>query len=169
MARRFGLGHVQRIRAEAFGLPGQRTFRLSVESGPCQAYLWVEREQLEALSLAINELLGLVRSGVGRSGGNPPEEGAYQLGCKEGQLALGYDERRELLCIGADAAGGGGGLQVEAVSLLVDREQLEGLDREIQEILASGRPRCPLCHLPINLGETHVCPRSNGHLGNLLE
>jgi|DewCreStandDraft_1066081.scaffolds.fasta_scaffold00433_20 uncharacterized repeat protein (TIGR03847 family) len=169
MARRFGLGHVQRIRAEAFGLPGQRTFRLSVESGPCQAYLWVEREQLEALSLAINELLGLVRSGVGRSGGNPPEEGVYQIEFKVGQLAIGYDERRDLFVIAADAAEDEEGLQVEAVSLLVDREQLEGLDREIQEILASGRPRCPLCHLPINLGETHVCPRSNGHLGNLLE
>lgn len=169
MARRFGLGHVNRIRAEAFGLPGRRSFRLTVESGLCQAFLWVEREQLEALSLAINELLGLVRSGLGRSGGHPPEEGVYRIEFKVGQLAIGYDERRDLFVIAADAAEDEEGLQVRAVSLLVDRGQLEGLDQEIQEILAAGRPRCPLCHLPINPGEAHVCPRSNGHLGDLVE
>jgi hypothetical protein len=36
------------------------------------------------------------------------------------------------------------------------------LCRKIAEVIAGGRPICPLCGAPIE-ASGHVCPRSNGH------
>ena len=32
------------------------------------------------------------------------------------------------------------------------------------EVVAAGRPRCPLCHTPLSApGMPHFCPPTNGH------
>jgi hypothetical protein len=36
------------------------------------------------------------------------------------------------------------------------------LSARIMEVVAAGRPLCPLCGAPIE--GTHVCPASNGHV-----
>ena len=46
------------MQAQAIGEPGHRTFRLMVESSDGRAAaLWVEKEQLQALGLAVEQLL----------------------------------------------------------------------------------------------------------------
>jgi hypothetical protein len=43
-----------------------------------------------------------------------------------------------------------------------NREQMQALSRQALDVVAAGRPRCPLCNTPLT-GPTHWCPRSNGH------
>ena len=50
-------GRAELLEPEAIGEPGQRTFRLRVLSGSEAASLWLEKEQLVALTLAIRQLL----------------------------------------------------------------------------------------------------------------
>ena len=52
-------GVARGIDAQAFGQPGQRTFRLRIVGAEGQAAsLWMEKEQMQALSLAIKQMLG---------------------------------------------------------------------------------------------------------------
>ena len=50
-------GHADVLEPEVTGEPGQRTFRVLVMSGRESAALWLEKEQLAALALAIRQLL----------------------------------------------------------------------------------------------------------------
>ena len=64
-------GPATRLQAQAIGEPGHRTFRLLIESDDGRAAaLWVEKEQLQALGLAIEQLLAEFqgRGQRGRSG-----------------------------------------------------------------------------------------------------
>ena len=53
------LGLATAVDAQAFGQPGQRTFRLRLlgEAGE-SASLWMEKEQMQALSMALKQMLG---------------------------------------------------------------------------------------------------------------
>ena len=48
---------VSRLRAEAFGEPGNRTFRIQVDSSSSTASIWIEKEQLFQLALAIQQMM----------------------------------------------------------------------------------------------------------------
>src|SRR5947208_16322840 len=50
-------GPVVRIEADAVGPPGRRAFRLLAVRTDASAWLWVEREQLQALAMLIEQLL----------------------------------------------------------------------------------------------------------------
>ena len=50
----------------------------------------------------------------------------------------------------------------QALRCQANREQMQALSRQALEVVAAGRPRCPLCNTPLT-GPTHWCPRSNGH------
>ncbi len=46
------------IDAQTFGQPGQRTFRLRIVGSAGQsASLWMEKEQMQALSLALKQMM----------------------------------------------------------------------------------------------------------------
>ncbi len=91
-------GRVDRLEAEAIGEPGQRTFRLRVSSAQRTASLWLEKEQLQALALALMRLL--VQMGqpefIPAAGALPnplapfPDEASLDL--KVGRLGLGLDQ-----------------------------------------------------------------------------
>jgi uncharacterized repeat protein (TIGR03847 family) len=170
-------GPVSRIEADAVGPPGRRAFRLLAIRADASAWLWVEREQLQALAMLIEQLLtGLPAldlraagprqaSGTGQrdsDAGSPPD-----VEFKVGQLALGYDEAQRLYLILAhdiesDADG------PARFSCQVTRPQLRTLAETIVPLLAAGRPRCPACEAPLGAGK-HVCPRSNGHAARAAE
>ena len=38
-----------------------------------------------------------------------------------------------------------------------------GLVRSIVDVVAAGRPRCPLCSRPMEADGQHFCPGSDGH------
>ena len=61
------LGIASYLKAEAIGEPGQRTFRLVVEAENGSAFIWVEKEQLSALGLAIKRFGEELGGSVGSS------------------------------------------------------------------------------------------------------
>jgi uncharacterized repeat protein (TIGR03847 family) len=161
----FGL--IVRIEAQSFGEPGQRTFRIWAASSDRAASLWLEKEQLVALRAAVDELLEAIGENAATTasapgGGTPPADAAAEVDIHVGSLALGYDQQTDLLRI---YAGPVGGFQSDppAFSCLLTRPQMQQIRDQIEDILRSGRPLCPLCHEPID-PSGHACVRQNGHL-----
>src|SRR5215469_6346882 len=93
----YAFGPATRLQAQAIGEPGHRTFRLLVESDDGRAAaLWVEKEQLQALGLAVEQLLAEFQGkSMGRPAKQPPIETFPPnptVDFKVGRLALGQDE-----------------------------------------------------------------------------
>lgn len=97
---------VVRVEAEAIGEPGQRRFRLVVSTQLHAAILWMEKQQLQALGVAFEQILtqlegaGVVANLLPVTDNQPerpvilaPDE--YQVG----RLAVGFDEARNLVTI----------------------------------------------------------------------
>ena len=72
------LGAARSIEAESFGQPGQRTFRLRVMSGHEAASLWLEKEHLIRLTLAIRQLLEQTAERDETEEAPPPAAGAFR-------------------------------------------------------------------------------------------
>jgi uncharacterized repeat protein (TIGR03847 family) len=157
------------IDAEAIGEPGNRTFHIVVSSGHEVASLWLEKEQLQAVGLAIRRQLASQRRSAPASDPNdvptlentplPPPTIDFHVG----QLALGFDPDRETFIIQADEVASQSQDQY-TFSCQITREQARALAGRIEAVVSAGRPLCPLCNAPINPGERHVCPRANGHV-----
>src|SRR5450756_83310 len=56
----YNMGRVDWIGAESVGVPGQRTFRLLANNSTMSAQLWLEKEELDALTKAIARMLCLL-------------------------------------------------------------------------------------------------------------
>jgi uncharacterized repeat protein (TIGR03847 family) len=171
-------GPATRLQAQAIGEPGHRTFRIMVESDDGRAAaLWVEKEQLQALGLAVEQLLAEFQGrGQAKLPRQPPVETFPPnptVDFKVGRLALGQDESeletgpRYVLLV-YDLEGSTSEEedpnQPATFACRATREQLRLLSRNIAEVVAAGRPRCPLCGEPIDSpNKPHGCVRANGH------
>lgn len=163
---RHDFGLVNRLSAQAFGQPGQRTFRVLAANEREAAALWLEKGELAALGSAIEGQLGRLRASRRLPRPSAPDpaaafEGEPAVDFHVGQLALGFDEREGLFVLLAYTAE-----DVEqdrpSFSCQATPRQFQALAEEIARVVASGRPICPLCHLPID-ATGHVCVKSNGH------
>ena len=156
--------NVTRLRPEAVGEPGKRTFRILVDSGSSSAVLWLEKEQLFHLALANEQLLATLPEGHGGSEMPPVEHevpGLTKLEFKVSKLVLGHDGDTGLFIIDAhdvedeeDA--------LATVRLWASKGQIKEFAEEAIRVCAAGRPLCPLCGRPID-PTGHPCPRLNGH------
>jgi uncharacterized repeat protein (TIGR03847 family) len=172
LARRHGdFGPVTRLLADAVGRPGQRAFRVLIEGEQGSACLWVERGQLEALAMLIEQLLTgwpatQVRSAAAseqeRSSGATSFPAKPDVEFRVGQLALGFEERSSLYVLLAHTVDSDAGEEAD-FTCLATRAQLRALSEGIPTLLAAGRPRCPTCEQPLGTGQ-HRCPRANGHV-----
>jgi uncharacterized repeat protein (TIGR03847 family) len=174
-------GPATRLQAQALGEPGQRTFRLLVESDDGgAAVLWLEKEQLQALGLAVEQLLAELQgrlASAARTVSQPPQESFPDqpaVDIKVGRLALGQDEseletgpRYVLLAYDLETMNPEESEEPSSpptFAVRATRDQLRALSRNIAEVVAAGRPRCPLCGEPVQqLGQPHGCVRANGH------
>jgi len=158
------LGEVDEIDAESIGPPGQRTFRLLLERGGTTVSLWLEKEQLQALGLVIEQHLarlsteqreGAILTLAARFPSQP------SIDFKVGRMAVGYEEneRKFVLTASNQTAEGEEDRSVACSAPIV---QMVTLATKVAEIVAAGRPRCPLCGAPID--GTHICPLSNGRV-----
>lgn len=178
MADDFGL--VDRVQADAVGVPGQRRFRLRARRGAEFALLWVEREQVQALGIALEQLLAQVQV-QRRERPVTADPGAAQddfpptptVEFTVGRIGLGYDEEHDLVVLeltdieqnlaeepgdepeqsSADAS----------LALRFNRQQAVTLKEQCEATLSAGRPRCPLCGAPMGPEGAHFCIRANGH------
>src|SRR6266487_1487041 len=181
MSRDMGL--VEIVGVEAIGQAGQRRFRLFALVRDISVALWMEKEQLNNLSIALDRILAQLTEGrilrtEAQASPQPPPEGApanfpakptYEF--QVGQLRISYDERRNLLVLisvpmeivmepGQDP-------QVilredNSLSFRFTLQQAHYLTSSITILVSRGRPVCPLCKLPLD-GGPHACVKQNGH------
>ena len=79
-------GPAARLQAQAIGDPGQRTFRILIESQDGRAAaLWLEKEQLQALGLAVEQLLAELQGRMATSGRAPGQPS--QFGVRAGPVS----------------------------------------------------------------------------------
>lgn len=153
---------VSRLGAEAFGEPGKRTFRIYVESEGGDASVWIEKEHLLQLALAIQQMAANADRDAPPP--SPPTEletpGYSSVEMRVAKLALGHDARRGMFVIDVHDAE-----DVEDDATLrvwTDPRTLERFSEEALRVCAAGRPLCPLCGRAMDAGG-HMCPRVNGH------
>src|ERR1700722_5104037 len=98
------LGPINILGADAVGEPGQRRFRLYAQAGTRSVIMWMEKEQLNTLSLALDRAMAQITDGnmlrtIAQVG--PKEEfegmpanfpGRPTFEFQVGQIRIGYDE-----------------------------------------------------------------------------
>ena len=157
--------NVKSLRSEALGEPGQRTFRILVDGGEDFAILWLEKEQLFELALAINQLTATLPDvpsapTAGLEEMAAPREAAT-LEFKVGKLVLSREGASGKIVIDAHDVESGED-DPPTVRVWGDRAQTKAFSEEAIRVCAAGRPLCPLCNAPMD-PKGHKCPRTNGH------
>ena len=161
------LGSLTSVQAETYGEPGQRTFRLVLQSGAARCYVWVEKEQLFQLGRFLQKSVQSL-SAEDRERHNEPGEPPWtgsetSVEFKAGQLLLNYDSAANSFYLQAlENEEDQPQDEVSSVSCWITVSQAGPLADESLTICAAGRPLCFLCSMPIN-PDGHVCPRANGH------
>lgn len=161
------LGLASRLHAEALGKPGERRFRIQAEGPGGSAVVWLEKEELRRLALAVAHLLELLSEAPpGRETQSSPAAGPALSGdpleFQAASWTLGYDEGHDALeFLAYDQEQGSG---QPALRFWATRDQGRALSEEALKVYAAGRPVCALCGAPLDTGVTHVCPRANGHV-----
>jgi uncharacterized repeat protein (TIGR03847 family) len=178
------LGPVSVLGADAVGQPGQRRFRLFAQSTRGSVIMWMEKGQLNNLSLALDRFLAQLTEGQvlrieARAGSPPVPEGmpddfpvpaTYDF--QVGEMKLGYDERHDIfvlsatpldIVLGPDERPQLLMREEEAVSFSFTQDDARQLTSLINAVVSRGRPVCPLCGAPLEDGP-HACLKQNGHL-----
>lgn len=178
------LGRALLLGAASIGRPGQRRFCLYVESRRGTAVMWMEKEQLDRLSFALDKALAQVTQGqilrteaqAGERVAPPampedfPRSPEYDF--REAQIGLTFDPHNDLFALTVapvDIILNAGEepqalvREEDAVSFAFTQEQAHALTTTINALLSTGgRPACPLCGAPLD-GGPHACVRQNGH------
>ncbi|HEY8744023.1 MAG TPA: DUF3090 family protein [Chloroflexota bacterium] len=165
----FGLA--TRLEADALGEPGNRTFRLLVRSGSSSALIWIEKAELVALAVTLEQVLVQVAPAEVAAAEIAPRPGPVQdfplnptVEFRVGQLQLGHDAMNEQFQLFAtDVEQMDQNQPVATLSLRMHYQMAGKLCQQIAALAASGRPLCPLCGQPMGPGP-HSCPLSNGHI-----
>lgn len=164
-------GVATRLDADALGEPGQRTFRLLVRSGSSSALIWIEKQELVALAIAMEQVLEQVAPGEVAGAETVLRAGPVQdfplnptLEFRVGQLQLGHDSVNEQFdLIASDVEQMEDGPPLPTLSVRLPYRLAGSLCQQVSALSAAGRPLCPLCGQPMG-PELHSCPLSNGHI-----
>jgi len=156
------LGTARGVDARAFGKPGERTFQLRIMGATEEtAALWLEKQQLQALSLALSQVLA-------QTGGEdtpatdlsffpePPDADLHV-----GRMAVGYDPADKTVVIQAHDLASDEDGDPDVIARITSANVAQ-LSTRLKQMIAGGRPTCPLCSVPLS-SSGHTCIRSNGH------
>lgn len=184
MARRiYDLGSPDRFVAGTVGSPGNRTFFLQGIRGQTVVSVALEKVQVQVLAERLVALLAEVRGGSETlptlAPGAPDREPLAEPlveSFRVGTLTIGWDASRGEVLVEARAQVGDA--EDEAAAIELDDDDPTGPDlvrvrlqpqaalafaERSLEIVAAGRPPCPLCGQPLDPGG-HLCPRRNGYV-----
>jgi len=157
-------GVARGIDAQAFGQPGQRTFRLRIVGGDAEsASIWLEKEQLQALSLALKQMM----SQLEYSAEPPPADvGEFPVVAghdfRVGRMGMGFHASDRTVVLYAFELGADEDEEEPTLRVRLTQEQCASLGVQLDDVIAGGRPVCPLCGLAMEQSG-HSCVRSNGH------
>ncbi|MBA3415511.1 MAG: DUF3090 family protein [Chloroflexia bacterium] len=161
----------QRVRVEAIGQPGQRRFRMLVVVGGETHVAWMEKQQLQALGLALEQMLAqLPEAGPLLGSAAIPVEfdTDTRRQFRVGRMELGYEERSDRIVIIAHDVGDAGDDDDDddddppTLTCAISRDQAREISADAAAVVAAGRPRCTMCGAPMGPGP-HACPQQNGH------
>jgi len=157
-------GTARGIDAQTFGQPGQRTFRLRVlGSGGEAGSMWIEKEQLQALSMALKQMMSQLEYNQQPP---PADVGDFPVVAdhdfRVGRMGMGFSGADRTVVLFAFELGADEDDEEPTLRVRLTQEQCASLGEQIDEIIAGGRPTCPLCGLPMDAGG-HACIRTNGH------
>jgi uncharacterized repeat protein (TIGR03847 family) len=165
--------------AGTVGPPGQRVFYLQARGDGLVVSLRLEKQQVAALA---DYLAGMLDDLPGFDDDDVPT--ALELiepvvaEWVVGQLGVAWDETADRVVLVAeeatmetseddddefdddedeDRSGSGASARFQ-----LTRPQVAAFVTHARELVAAGRPPCPLCGGPLD-PEGHVCPRTNGH------
>jgi uncharacterized repeat protein (TIGR03847 family) len=160
----------ERIQVEAVGEPGSRRFRLlSIVNGQTYA-VWMEKQQVQALGLALEQMLERLPE-AGPALPDHPGLAEFDRETRKqfrvGRMELGYDESEDRIVVVAHDLNSQDDADA-AFACRMTREQARDLSAEAAAVVAAGRPRCTMCGEPMD-PEGHVCPQQNGHFRHDLE
>jgi uncharacterized repeat protein (TIGR03847 family) len=165
----YDLNPVVYITADAVGPPGQRVFYLQASQGDTLVTLVLEKEQVQALAISVEQMLEELEKRRPQSAGEIELISQYDLVLREpiepafrvGQLGLGYDEEADLLIVVAQELTDDSE-EMSVARFWATRAQMKALSEHSLNVVQAGRPTCPLCGQPMD-PEGHFCPRRNGH------
>jgi uncharacterized repeat protein (TIGR03847 family) len=160
----FEFGIARGIDAQTFGQPGERTFRLRIVGADAQTgSIWLEKEQLQALSLALKQMLAQLEYEH-----EPPtaDVGEFPVSAdhdfRAGRLGMGFHPPDRTVVLYTYELGSPEDAEEPTLRVRLTQEQSASLTVTLDDIIAGGRPVCPLCGAPMD-SAGHACIRSNGH------
>ena len=163
----YELTNITHLIAEAFGEPGDRTFRISAKTDSHLVYIWVEKEHLIQLSLLVFQLSEKLSSNQL----NPTDEYIEDhkaepaiIEFRVGKIALEFNPETELFMIEAIQDDESNVTSPIHIQSKIRPEIIIRFAKNALEICAAGRPSCNLCLTPIDKDDQHRCPKLNGHL-----
>jgi uncharacterized repeat protein (TIGR03847 family) len=172
----------------AVGRPGHRTFYLQARRGDVLVTVGLEKAQVAVVGDRIGALLEAVRRAGLAGAPERPERGSKQLSTppsgadapsleepvdeafRVGTITLGWNPEDRVVVVEAreeveseeedevddDAAEG-----PDIVRVRVSAEDASAFAEHALQVVAAGRPPCPVCGEPLN-PEGHLCARRNG-------
>ena len=167
----FDLPSVDAVTFGTVGEPGKRVFYVQAWAASTIVTLKVEKQQVQGLAAAMQELLDDLpaeSSPAVAPGLRPPIEPEWAVG---GIGLSPFDDATQRVTVlfeelvrGSGAAGGNEeGEEGATARIGVTIAQMVALVERGEELVAGGRPNCPLCGNPMD-PDGHACPKTNGHL-----
>jgi uncharacterized repeat protein (TIGR03847 family) len=172
----YDLNPVHQIVADAIGEPGKRVFFLQARAGTKLVSVVLEKQDVSQLAVAVLQLLEELEKRfphlpqATKSNKVLRPEHPMDPIFRAGQLSIGYDEDEDMIWLVAKAlivndegeVADPDGDNIPAIRFVATRSQMRAMSEHALEVLAQGRPLCPLCGQPINRNG-HFCARSDGH------
>ncbi len=163
----FDFNPADHLTVGTIGEPGRRTFFLQAGRGLELVTMICEKEQMRALGEGLLSLLDQIAEVFQRPTADPDEPVDFDLihpivpAWRVAQLGVGYDEDEDVIVIVVQELVERGE-QPELARFIITREHARALAHHVLQVVAAGRPSCPLCGQPLDPGG-HFCPPSNGH------
>ncbi|HUY86563.1 MAG TPA: DUF3090 family protein [Acidimicrobiales bacterium] len=153
---------VGRITIGTVGEVGSRVFLLQVRAADELVTLKLEKQQVSALS----EFLGQMLRDLARPGHLPEDLDLEAFSDPDwviGTIGIHYDQPQDKILLLIEEMTAEQGEVGSALRVMCSREQAAALSIHGAELVASGRPPCPICGFPLDQ-RGHNCPRTNGHV-----
>jgi uncharacterized repeat protein (TIGR03847 family) len=168
-----------RFVAGTVGEPGERTFFLQASAGSRIVTVALEKQQVAMLADRLERLLDEVSSRTGQdlSASASADVAALATPIDEefrvSAMALAWNGDAGLVVIEAQAPAENDEAAAEtlledtedgpdALRVLISPPHARAFVERARQIVAAGRPPCPLCSLPLDPAG-HICPRQNGY------
>ena len=165
----YDLDPVTRITAHAIGEPGRRVFYLQARRDRDLVSLIAEKEQISALSQAVNQLLeDLTEKNPLLSSSDDmlvlasdmsleePLESSFRIA----QIGIGYDADRDMVILVMQGTQEEAAEEVPTARFSATRQQMRALGEHAERIVAQGRKICGNCGRPMDVSG-HFCPQMN--------